>query len=84
MANIFRYCRSLCHSAATTTAAAPSPPTTNKESRAIAGSPQSKKDGDKGLDFEQHLTFRPKKGTTAVEYHSDDLTLALRPKKGPA
>ncbi|CAI7589297.1 unnamed protein product [Penicillium discolor] len=69
--------------ATSATAAAPSPPTTNKESRAMAGSPQSKKDGGKGLDFEQHLTFRPKKGNTTVEYHSDDLTLALRPKKGP-
>ncbi|CAI7594647.1 unnamed protein product [Penicillium palitans] len=69
---------------ASTTAAVPSPPTPEQESRVMAGSPQSKKDGDKPLDFGQPLTFRPKKGTTVVESHSDDLTLALRPKKGPA
>ncbi|CRL26652.1 unnamed protein product [Penicillium camemberti] len=68
----------------TTAAAAPSPPIPEQESRVMAGSPKSKKDGDKPLDFGQPLTFRPKKGTTVVESHSHDLTLALRPKKGPA
>ncbi|CRL26656.1 unnamed protein product [Penicillium camemberti] len=69
---------------ASTTAAVTSPPTPEQESRVMAGSPRSKKDGDKPLDFTQPLTFRPKKGTAVVESPSETLSLTLRPKQDRA
>ncbi|CAI7566810.1 hypothetical protein PCG10_001304 [Penicillium crustosum] len=68
----------------TTAAAAPSPPTPNDKSRVMARSPQSKKDGDKPLDFKQPLAFRPKNSTAVAESPSETLSLTLRPKNDRA
>ncbi|CAI7594687.1 unnamed protein product [Penicillium palitans] len=56
----------------------------NHKSRVMAMSPQSKKDRDKPLGFQQPLAFRPKNGTTVAESPSETLSLTLRPKEDRA
>ncbi|KAJ5856882.1 hypothetical protein N7455_007776 [Penicillium solitum] len=70
--------------ATTDAAAAASPPTPNDKSRIMARSPQSNKDGNKPLDFQQPLTFRPKNSGAVAESPSETLSLTLRPKEDRA
>ncbi|CAI7589270.1 unnamed protein product [Penicillium discolor] len=70
--------------ATTDTATTSSPPTPNDKSRVMARSSQSNKDGNKPLDFQQPLTFRPKNSGAVAESPSETLSLTLRPKEDRA